>query len=117
MPSLLAQVSDDPLVDACGVDGTYTCEKVYEWTENEFAATAADWLLDRPIRIALIVILAIFVSKILQRAVARFVNTVAATPNDIRLQALRNRTPAKLLVEKESKRAEARAERTSGADA
>ncbi len=109
-PAALAQVSDDALIDACGVDGTYTCKKVFEWTENEFAATAADWLLDRPVRIALIVVLAIIVSKVLQRAVERFVKTIAATPNDIRLQALRDRTPARLLVEKESKRAEARAE-------
>jgi len=110
MPNLIAQVTDDALTDACGVEGTYTCEKVFEWTDNEFAATAADWLLDRPVRIALIVVLAIVVSRILQRAVARFVQTIASTPNDIRLQALRDRTPARLLVEKESKRAEARAE-------
>ena len=109
MSTVLAQ-SSEPVIDACGVDGTYTCEKVFEWTDNEFVATAADWLLDRPVRIALIMLLAIVASKVLQRAVARFVNTVAATPNEIRLKALRDRSPERLVVEKESKRAEARAE-------
>ena len=108
--SVFAQVSDEARIDACGIDGTYTCQKVFEWTDNALAATAADWLLDRPVRIALIALLAIVASKVLQRAVSRFVNTVAATPNEIRLQALRDRAPARLLVEKESKRAEARAE-------
>ena len=109
MSTVLAQ-SSEPVIDACGVDGTYTCKKVFEWTDNEFVATAADWLLDRPVRIALIMLLAIAASKVLQRAVARFVNTVAATPNEIRLKALRDRSPERLVVEKESKRAEARAE-------
>ena len=108
--SVFAQVSDEARIDACGIEGTYTCQKVFEWTDNALAATAADWLLDRPVRIALIALLAIVASKVLQRAVSRFVNTVAATPNEIRLQALRDRAPARLLVEKESKRAEARAE-------
>ena len=109
MSTVLAQ-SSEPVIDACGVDGTYTCKKVFEWTDNELAATAADWLLDRPVRIALIVLLAIVASKVLQRAVARFVNTVAATPNEIRLKALGDRATERVLVEKESKRAEARAE-------
>jgi moderate conductance mechanosensitive channel len=109
MSTVLAQLSE-PVIDACGVDGTYTCKKIFEWTDNELAATAADWLLDRPVRIALIVLLAIVASKVLQRAVARFVNTVAATPNEIRLKALGDRTAERVLVEKESKRAEARAE-------
>lgn len=108
----VAQEIDPGLVDACGADDRkYVCEKVYEWTDNEFAATASEWVLDRPIRILLIIIFAWLISKILQRTVQRFVNSVAASPNDARLQSLRSRGPGRLLIEeKETKRAEARAE-------
>ncbi len=112
MPLHLSQELEPGLIDACGeTDRSYTCEKVYEWTDNEFLATASEWVLDRPIRILFIVLISWIASKLLQRAVARFVKTVAATPNDIRLQSLRERGPGKLLVqESDSARAEARAE-------
>ncbi len=102
----------EALADACGVtEVTYTCEKVFEWTENEFLAAAADWLLDRPIRIIFIVVLAWIVSKVLQRVVSRFVKTIATSPTDERFKALRERGPGRLLIEEtERVRAEARAE-------
>ena len=113
MPLQLSQELDPGLVDACGDSNrTYTCEKVYEWTDNEFLATVSEWILDRPIRIGFIVILAMVASKVLQRTVERFVKTVAATPNDARIQSLRERAAAgKLLIkEGDSVRADARAE-------
>jgi len=56
MINLLAQ--SEGLLDACGDQGSYICEQVYEWTDNKLLATGADWLLDRPIRILLIAVLA-----------------------------------------------------------
>ena len=109
MTNLLAQT--DGLLDACGAEGSYICEKVYEWSNNELLATGADWLLDRPIRILLIVILAWIASKILQKSVLKFAQTIANSPTDPRLRALRERGPGKLLMEeRETKRASARAE-------
>ena len=35
------------LIDACGEEPRLACEQVYEWTENEGPATAAEWLLSR----------------------------------------------------------------------
>ena len=65
MAGPVVQESSDPgLVDACGEsDRSYVCEQVWEWTDNEFLATAAEWVLDRPVRILLIVVLAWLVSK------------------------------------------------------
>lgn len=109
MTNLLAQ--SEGMLDVCGTQGSYICEQVYEWTENKLLATGADWLLDRPIRILLIVILAWTASKILQRAVLKFAQTIANSPTDPRLQTLRERGPGKLLMEeRETKRAAARAE-------
>ena len=102
----------DAVADACGeVDASYVCEQVFEWTDNKFLATAAEWLLDRPIRIIFILIAAWILSRVLQRVVRRFVATVAASPSDERFQALRERGPGRLLIEEtEQKRAMARAE-------
>ena len=109
MTNLLAQ--SEGLLDACGDQGSYICEQVYEWTNNKLLSTGADWLLDRPIRILLIVILAWTASKILQRSVLKFAQTIANSPTDPRLQTLRERGPGKLLMEeRELKRAAARAE-------
>ena len=109
MTNLLAQT--EGLLDACGAEGSYICEQVYEWTNNKLLATGTDWLLDRPIRILLIVILAWTASKILQRSVLKFAQTIANSPTDPRLQSLRERGPGKLLMEeRELKRAAARAE-------
>ncbi len=108
----IAQDVDPGLVNACGeTDRKYACEKVYEWTESEFFANVAEWVVDRPLRILLIVVLAWLASKIAQRAVQRFVTGVAASSDDARLASLRSRGPGRLLIEeKETKRADARAE-------
>ncbi len=107
----LAQASPE-LISACGeTNRSYTCEKVFEWTDNEFLATASEWMLDRPIRILLIVVLGWIASRLLQRTVDRFVAGIAASSSDQRFQSLRERGPGKLLIqEAESKRATARAE-------
>ena len=54
MTSGLGQDATDPLTEACGLEPTFTCKRVFEWTYSEFWAVAAEWILDRPIRIALI---------------------------------------------------------------
>jgi len=102
----------DPLIAACGeVDPSYICEQVFDWTNSEFLATAADGLLDHSLRIILILVVAWVASRVLQRVVARFVDAVAASPSEPRLQQLRDLHPGQLLVdETERARAAARAE-------
>ncbi len=78
------------LTDACGVEPAFVCEKMFDWTGSEFAAIAAEWVLDRPIRILLISIAAWIISRVLQRAVMRFVKTVANPPHKA-LDQLRER--------------------------
>ena len=111
--SVLFQDTDTAttLEDACGIEPTYTCEKVFEWTDSEFAAIAAEWILDRPIRIMLIVVAAWIISRVLQRAVVRFTKTIATPSKNATLSQLRERGPGRLLIEQTTQaRAEARAE-------
>jgi moderate conductance mechanosensitive channel len=109
---LIPVQSADPLIDACGeANSSYACEQVFEWTNNKFFANSAEWLLDRPIRIFFIVVVVWIISKVLQRVVSRFVDTVVASPADPRLRALRERGPGRLLIEQtEQTRSKARAE-------
>ncbi|MEM8707439.1 MAG: mechanosensitive ion channel family protein [Actinomycetota bacterium] len=99
------------VTDACGVDPTFTCEQVFDWTGSEFWAVTAEWALDRPIRILLILIAAWFIKRILQRAVVRFTKAIANPPQNATLSQLRERGPGRLLIEETARqRAEARAE-------
>ena len=111
MAGVVVQETTDPLTDACGADPTYSCEKVFEWTDNEFLALAAEWVLDRPIRIAFILLAAWVIARVLQRAVVRFTTAIANPPKNTALDQLRERGPGRLLIEQTAhKRAEARAE-------
>ena len=111
MTSVLGQEATDPLTDACGLEPTFTCKRVFEWTDSEFWAVAAEWILDRPIRIALILLAAWLVTRLLQRTVIRFTRAIANPSDSNALSQLRERGPGRLLIEETArKRAEARAE-------
>ena len=58
-------------------DGALICEAIYERTESEFWAVAADWFLDRPLRILFILVVAWIVVRVLRRIVAEFAREVA----------------------------------------
>ena len=110
---VLAQAAADVgLVAACGDTGRgYICEQVYEWTDSEVLAVASDWLLDRPIRVLLIVLLAWLITRFAKRAIVRFTTRIAAAPRDSRLKALREKGPGRMLIDEVAQaRAEARAE-------
>jgi small conductance mechanosensitive channel len=62
------------LADACGADPGTVCEWVFDATDNEALAKVADWLVDRPLRIALILVVAAVISAVVHRALSRFVD-------------------------------------------
>ena len=107
----LAQTSTG-LADACGeTNRGFVCELVYDWTENGGLATAADWMLDRPIRIALILVVAWIVTRFAKRAIVRFTKRIASASSHSRLHMLRERGPGKMLTDDVARvRAESRAE-------
>ena len=114
MLALLAQSepATQPVTDSCIETGRgFVCKQVYKWTNNEDFATAADWLLDRPIRIILILLLAWIVTRIIKRAIVRFVKKILTTPEDVRLAKLFDKNSGKAPVnEAHRARTEARAE-------
>ncbi|WP_051062645.1 mechanosensitive ion channel family protein [Ilumatobacter nonamiensis] len=78
----LLMASDTPgLPDACGEDPNYVCERVFEATDgNETAARLADWLIDRPLSIFLILLIAFILIRVSRRYVDRLVRRIVSPP-------------------------------------
>lgn len=68
--------------EACGEDSHLVCEWVFERTSNARWAQVGEWLVDRPLRIIFILLLAWIVSRLARRAVDRFARSIAERTAD-----------------------------------
>tara|TARA_B100001559_G_scaffold63654_3_gene51380 strand:+ start:8339 stop:9490 length:1152 start_codon:yes stop_codon:yes gene_type:complete len=57
------------LNEACGTDPDWLCRKVFEWTDNSDLAGVATWLVDRPVKVVLIALLALAIRRVVHRAI------------------------------------------------
>ena len=57
------------LNEACGTDPAWLCRKVFEWTDNSDLAGIATWVVDRPVKVVVIVLLALLVRRLVHRAI------------------------------------------------
>ena len=112
---MLAQTTPSPsvqLVDACGVNPGWACQRVFEATDNKALAGFVDWLIGGPLHVLLILVLAYVINRLIHRAIRRFTETLAgAESSNGRWHALRERAP--LIPSESSPRAASRA-RTLG---
>lgn len=76
------------LEDACGTDPGWVCERVLDLTERTWAATLADWLVDRPVKIVVVLVLAFVLRRVLHRLIAEFAERVRTGPADGALVAV-----------------------------
>lgn len=106
------------LAEACGDDPNLLCEAVFEWTDNDTLAKLADWFVDRPFRIILILVVAWIVTRILRRAVTRFSEQLANRQRDsppandadpVLLAQLRRRVGRLAQIDQQRERASQRA--------
>ena len=61
---------------ACGERASAACLFVYRRTHNDVLARAADWLIARPLKILLVIVLAVVASWLLRRVITRFIQGV-----------------------------------------
>src|SRR3569832_2015621 len=73
--SVLVVVSPDETA-ACGNKASAACLFIYRQTHNDVLARAADWLIARPLKILLLLILASIASWVLRRVIQRFISGV-----------------------------------------
>ncbi len=85
-------LTDDERLDACGDDPGFICDWVADRSDSVRLTQAADLALDKPVRIAIILVVAFIVSRILRRIIERFGRRLAKRSVD-RLAALERRTP------------------------
>ena len=108
---MLAQASAEELRRGCGEDPGLVCRKIYDWTGNADIAEVAGWLLDAPLKIALIVVGAVVASWLLRRFVKRALRRLHAGTLRERLGAVRRGVPNALLETRDTSiRAEQRIE-------
>ncbi len=99
---MILQVPDEQLLDVCGEEPSWVCERVLDRTDgNEFLARSADFLVAKPLSIALILAVAYIVNRLVRRAIRRFAERVSEATSSHRsggrLRAIKERTPSVLL--------------------
>ena len=67
------------MAQACGVDPGWVCEQVFEATDNAALADAADWFVNKPLTILLILVVAGLGARLARRVIARIVDGPAPT--------------------------------------
>jgi len=78
------------LQDACGVEDTSrVCSRVFNWTDNETLAGLAEWVIDKPFRILIILLGAWIVNRVARRAIGSLSDRIRTTPQNPRLAQLR----------------------------
>ncbi|MEL7207557.1 MAG: mechanosensitive ion channel family protein [Actinomycetota bacterium] len=85
---MLGQVD---LQNACGDEPRPLCRWVFEQTGSDLGAGAADWLVDRPLRILIILAVAWILNRVLRRSVKRFGDRAVARSERERIQLERQR--------------------------
>jgi small conductance mechanosensitive channel len=84
----LATLAD--LETACGVDDpSRICIKVYQWTGNDVLAGLSEWVIDRPLRVVIIVVLAWFVTRVSRRTARAIGDRIRNSPAHPNLQRAR----------------------------
>lgn len=90
-----------PLQQACGTDPGSFCEWVLDLTDSRRAAQFADWFISRPLRIALIVLVAWTVNVLARRTIRKLVDRLVREGSSSRpLGATIDRAKAELLRER-----------------
>src|SRR5215470_7322077 len=80
-----------PLLDrpeCADQEGTW-CQRIYELTNNEWVSRSAEWLIARPVKILLILVIAFTVRHLINRAIDRLTRTTAEGGAPLLLRTLR----------------------------
>jgi small conductance mechanosensitive channel len=97
MSALLAAASAAQLRDACGADPSWLCRTTLDVTGNRTLAGGADFVIGKPLSIALIIAIALVANRLARRGVKRLLRGLQSGALQERLGALRAATPAALL--------------------
>ena len=72
----------DALTETCGQNPGVACRNVYEWTDNESLAEVAQWMIDTPMRIAIVLLVAWILTRVARRLIRRSARGLAGSAED-----------------------------------
>ncbi len=87
----------DELQDACGENPTWICEHVLDWTGSVGWAEASDAIVGKPLRIFLIIVVALVVARFARRGISRVVASVIDGSSRGVMGTLRRSAPSVLM--------------------
>jgi small conductance mechanosensitive channel len=114
--ALLAAPVDPTPTPTIGADcrEDVVCKQMYEWTGNVWFSESSFWIIVKPLRIILILLIAMLIRWVVHRMIKRLVRTSAHTSVPTILRPLRERIPnatatdpAAIVPERRRQRAEA----------
>jgi small conductance mechanosensitive channel len=110
-PLALVAVPRQPSPSADCTDARELCEQIYQWTGWDWLASGSYYLLIKPLRIILIVLLAVLVRFLVHRLISRIARSAATPgPGIAALRPLRSRLPSPPVNNGVAERRRARAE-------
>lgn len=74
-------VESDTLDSACGLEPSWLCRQVFELTDSAGAASLIGWIVERPLKILLILVLAWIVRRVTHRGIERLVERLVSDRN------------------------------------
>jgi small conductance mechanosensitive channel len=86
----------DEVREACGDDPTWACQQVLEMTGSRGWAEATS-LLDGPLRVLLILVVALIANRLVRRAIRRFTDGIGDPSSQERLRKIKRKAPASMV--------------------
>jgi small conductance mechanosensitive channel len=77
----------------CETDPSFVCRQVLELTDSETTASVVNFVVTTPLRMLVIVVLAVVANRLIRRAIKRFAERLATGRQSPALRAFRERTP------------------------
>lgn len=62
--------------EVCGPEPSWICERIYDWTGSAGFASASVWIVDKPLAVLIILLLAIIARRIVRRAIDHMVDRI-----------------------------------------
>jgi small-conductance mechanosensitive channel len=79
IPLLLAQAGPDAgLTAACGATPGVVCRTIYDWTGKETLARVTEWVVNKPLKVLLVIAIAFVLNRLLRRGIRRLVERLVA---------------------------------------
>jgi len=95
---VLADITARQLTRACGREPGAVCREILERTENRTLAEAGDFLIGKPLAIALIALVALIAHRLIGRAIDRGLSTLTSEVVRERMDAARRRAPGRVVA-------------------